>query len=158
VLIAAWAPEHVLIATTMLITGVIRGAKWDSIFPGRRDVFWCWRLYRSVRARFSPPKLLHSPPLSCGDRYIQCSPGLAFTFGAHSTRLEPPDMLFSFLRALFVYWITMAMAGMFVLSFVMLLQGTAALLPRALSLRLSSVLPDRRFLPVRRYVLSPSPH
>jgi len=66
-------------------------------------------------------------------------------------------MLFSFLRALFVYWITMAMAGMFVLSFVMLLQGTAALLPRALSLRLSSVLQIAAFcLFVGMYFLQPS--
>ena len=36
--VAAWAVEHMLIATTMLAVGLFAVLSWDSLFPDRRDV------------------------------------------------------------------------------------------------------------------------
>lgn len=36
--VAAWAVEHLLIATTMLAVGLFAVLSWDSLFPDRRDV------------------------------------------------------------------------------------------------------------------------
>src|SRR6266853_3305779 len=37
-LMFAWSIEHFLIATTMLLVGVLAVLSWDSMFPGHRDV------------------------------------------------------------------------------------------------------------------------
>ena len=159
VLVSAWAPEHALIATTMLVTGLFAVLSWDSIFPSRRDVLVLAPLPIRPGTILAAKAASLASALGVAICTFNAAPGLALPLA-----LTPPgsnllDMLFSphLYRTLFVYWITMAMAGMFVLSLVMLLQGTAALLPRALSLRLSSVLQIAAFcLFVGTYFLQPS--
>ena len=42
VLIAMWAMEHFLVATTMLVVGLFAVIGWDSMFPDRRDALTAW--------------------------------------------------------------------------------------------------------------------
>jgi hypothetical protein len=157
VLVSAWAPEHALIATTMLVTGVFAVLSWDSIFPSRRDVLVLAPLPIRAGTILAAKAASLASALGVAICIFNAAPGLALPLALIPPGSNLLDVLFSLLRALFVYWITMAMAGTFVLSFVMLLQGTAALLPRALSLRLSSVLQIAAFcLFVGMYFLQPS--
>ena len=131
-----WTAEHFFIETTMTVAGLIAVLGWDSAFPDRRDVLVLAPL--PVRA-----STLFLAKLSA----LFAAPCLAIiAFNIFSGFVWP--LLFisrrgaiGVLRVLPAYWITIFVAGGFILFMVLAVQGLAAnLLPRQLFLRLSAFL------------------
>lgn len=158
-LVKAWPEEHFLIATTMLVTGILAVLSWDSTFPDRRDVLVLGPLPVRARTVFLAKIAALATALgaSIGVLHIFTGvfwPCIALTPPGH----RPFDTLFTaqFYRSLAAYWITMLSAGIFVYCSVLSVQGLAALLPRRHFLRLSAVLQIGAFcLFVTTYFLDP---
>jgi hypothetical protein len=131
-----WTAEHFFIETTMTVAGLIGVLSWDSAFPDRRDVLVLAPL--PVRA-----STLFLAKISA----LFAAPFLAIlAFNIFSGLVWPllfvsSNSAIGFLRALSAYWITISVAGGFILFTVLAVQGLAAnLLPRQLFLRLSAFL------------------
>lgn len=135
-------PEHSVIATTMLVVSVFSVLAWDSLLPDRRDVFVLAPLgVNAVTISVAKAAALFAA-LATTILVFNAIPSMAF-----SLALTPPganliDMLFSIhmYRAFAAYWLTMLLAGAFVLCSVISMQAVIAWLPRSIALRLSSVL------------------
>ncbi len=158
-LISAWDPEHALVATTMLVVGLFAVLSWDSTLPERRDVLVLAPLPVRAGTILLAKAASLATALALAVATFNAAPGLAFPLA-----LAPPgsnllDMVLSvqLYRTFAAYWITMAAAGSFILCCVLCIQGIAAQLPRALFLRLSSLLQIATFcVCVGAYFLQPS--
>jgi hypothetical protein len=133
---ARWTAEHFFIETTMTVAGLIAVLSWDSAFPDRRDVLVLAPL--PVRA-----STLFLAKISA----LFAAPCLAIiAFNIFSGLVWPllfisSSSAISVLRILPAYWITIFVAGGFILFTVLAVQGLAAnLLPRQLFLRVSALL------------------
>ena len=156
--IAGWNIEHFLISTTMLIVGLFAVFSWDSTFPDLRDVLVLAPLPIRTHTFFLAKIAAVGTGLGLAIGIFNAGPGLTFP-----TALSCPDpgffdILLPFSHRTFIaYWVTMAAAGSFLFCCVLSLQGLAALLPRAIFLRLSALLQLAAFCAfTTTYFLEPS--
>jgi hypothetical protein len=133
-LAAAWGLESFLIATTMLVVGLLAVMAWDNAFPDRRDVLVLAPL--PVR----PRTILWAKLAALGCAFavavlaVNIFTGFSFPMilgGIHGGRL----------RWLGAWWLTAFAAGAFVMGTLLTLQGmVATLLPRRYGMRVSGFL------------------
>ena len=152
-LMFAWNVEHFLIATTMLVMGVLAVLSWDSMFPGHRDVLVLAplpiRAHTILLARLGAVMTA----LSVAVIALHLVAGLVWPLALNATA----GGLRSWMRVAAAYWFTMLAAAGFIVGLAMSVQGIAAsLLPRRIFLRLSSLLQLALFcLIVGVYLLQP---
>lgn len=129
----AWNTEQNMIATMMLVAGLIAVISWDAIFPDRRDVMVLSPL--PVRTR-----MILFAKVAASAAIL----GLAILTLNFATSVAVSLVLGGFLRFLRVfaaYWFTMAAVTVFIYGSVLTVQGfTTLLLSRRLYLRLSALL------------------
>ncbi len=148
-LLFVWSAEHFLIATTMLIVGLLAVLSWDSTFPDKRDVMVLAPLpippktlflakVAGVGAALSVTVLsLHGLAQFSWPAVFAAQPAIVFA----GQSIPASGGVLNFFRTLAAYWITMFAAGAFVFCCVLGVQGIAAqILPRRLYLRASSAL------------------
>jgi hypothetical protein len=147
--------EHLLIATTMVVTGLFSVLCWNSIFPDRRDVLVLGplpvRTSTLFRAKLSA--LIAAMSLSIVSLNIFSGVVWPFLFAATNGGGFP-----GVIRSLIAYWFTMMLAGVFMFCCVLGLQGVISqLLPRQQFLRLSAFIQVAAFFFfVGVYILEPS--
>jgi hypothetical protein len=133
----AWTPEHFFIETAMTCAGLIAVLNWDSAFPDKRDLLVLSPLpvrkstlfFAKVAALFAAPALAMVA--------LNMFSGVVWPFLFRSGS----GGFFGALRAWPAYWITLLVAGAFLVFTILGIQGVAAnLLPRQLFLRFSAVL------------------
>src|ERR1700758_811538 len=133
----AWTPEHFFIETAMTCAGLIAVLNWDSAFPDKRDLLVLFPLpvrkstlfFAKVAALFAGPALAMVA--------LNMFSGVVWPFLFRSGS----GGFFGALRAWPAYWITLLVAGAFLVFTILGIQGVAAnLLPRQLFLRFSAVL------------------
>ena len=158
-LLGGYSPEltrsmsHFLIATTMLVTGLLSVLSWDSIFPDRRDVLVLTPLPVAPRFLFAAKLSALGHMLLCAVVALNIFTGLTwpfyFSFTANFIALA---------HSLAAYWISTLAAGAFMFFFVLTLQGMSSqCLPRQLFLRISAWIQTAAFsLFLGVYVLEPS--
>jgi hypothetical protein len=158
-LVAAWGPEHFLIATTMLVVGLFAVLSWDSTFPDRRDVLILAPLPVRTRTVFLAKVSASATALSLT---VVALNGLASLAWALATAPADVGILNTFLspalyRGFAAYAITIVAASVFIFGSVLCIQGLAALLlSRRRFLRLSGLLQMAAFcLLVIVYFLQP---
>jgi len=141
-LISAWATEHALIATTMLLVGLFAVLSWDSTFPDRRDVLVLAPLPVRASTMFLAKVTSLAAALSLTVAIFNAAPGFLLPLTVASASAGFLEMFLSpdFYRMFAAYWITMFASGAFILCSVLCAQGIAAQLPRALFLRMSALL------------------
>lgn len=133
-LTAAWGLESFLIATTMLVVGMLAVLSWDNAFPDRRDVLVLaplpvksqtilWAKLAAIGCAFTVAVLA-----------VNVFTGFSFPMilgGIHGGRL----------RWLAAWWVTAFGAGLFVMGTLLAVQGlVATLLPRRFAMRISGLL------------------
>jgi hypothetical protein len=151
-LMLAWTSEHFLIATTMLVVGLLAVLSWDSTFPDRRDVLVLAPLPVRARTMFLAKVAALATALSVSVGALHLLAGLVWPIG-----LANDGGVVSLIRTFAAYWATMLAAGAFILCSVLAVQGMAAQLPRRQFLRLSGLLQMGAFcLFVSVYFLQPS--
>ncbi len=132
-----WQTEQHLIATMMLIAGLIIVVSWDATFPDRRDVMVLSPLPIAPHTILIAKVGTSCAILGLAILALNCFSGLVcplFLGAQHGT-------IFGLLQPLAAYWFTMVAAVAFLYCSVLTLQGfTALLLTRRLFLRLSAVL------------------
>jgi hypothetical protein len=159
ILMSALAPEHAIIATTMLIVGLFAVLSWDSMFPDRRDVLILMPLPLSAVTIVLAKAAALAAALGIAVAVFNGIPGVLFPFALTPAGSGLLDMLFSiqFYRAVAAYWLTVLLSGAFILCSVICLQAITAQLPRRLFLRVSSILQIATFcICVTSYFLQPS--
>jgi len=151
-LLTLWSTEHFLIATTMLVVGLLAVLSWDSAFPDRRDVLILAPLPVRPRTLFLAKVAALAAALGLAVVGFNSLAGLAWPM----LHFVPPGE--NAFRSLAAYWITAFSAGAFVLGCVLSVQGVAAqFLPRRHFLRLSAFLQLATFcLFLGGYFLEPS--
>ncbi len=138
---AGWAIEHFLISTTMLIVGLFAVFSWDSTFPDLRDILVLAPLPIRTPTFFLAKVAAAGTGLGLAISVFNAGPGLTWPVSLSSPNPSFLDMLLPFAhRTFFAYWATMAAGGIFLFCCVLGVQGIAALLPRRIFLRLSSLL------------------
>lgn len=133
----AWHMEQYLIATTMLIVGLVAVVSWDATFPDRRDLMVISPL--PVRGHTILLAKLAATGAILGLAIVTLNGPASF---AWALALGYPESGYpGVLRCFFAYWFTMAAACIFLYASVLSVQGVMALLlPRSLFLRLSGLL------------------
>lgn len=136
-LTATWTAEHFFLETTMTVAGLIMVLNWDSAFPDRRDVLVLSPLpvrastffLAKIAALFAAPCLA----MIAFNLFIGVAWPLVFSSANRG--------FFAALRAWPAYWITIFLAGAFMIFTLLAVQGLASnLLPRQMFLRLSALL------------------
>jgi hypothetical protein len=131
-----WLAERILVEATMLVIGVFALLSWESTLPDRRDVQVLSPLPIRGKAIFTAKVAAAASSLGLTLLALHCLAGLSWP-GA----LTPRGAGFLvWLRFVAAYWITLPAAGAFLYCAMLGLQGILGLLPRAWSLRISSVL------------------
>ena len=144
---------HFLIASTMLVVGLLSILNWDAASPDRTDVM-----------------ILSPLPVPSGVIFLAkisalaCPIGLAvLMLNVFSGLLWPlyfisPDVSFGLLRSFAAYWITTLLAACLMFFFVLALQGIASqILPYQIFLRISTWIQMIGFcLFLGTYILEPS--
>jgi hypothetical protein len=132
-----WTPQHFFIETTMTCAGLIAVLNWEAALPDKRDLLVLAPLpvrkstlfLAKVAALFAAPALATVA--------LNIFSGVVWPFLFRSGN----GGFFGALRAWPAYWITVFVAGAFLVLAILTLQGLAAnLLPRQLFLRFSAVL------------------
>lgn len=133
-LAGAWGLESFLLATTMLVVGMLAVLSWDNAFPDRRDVLVLaplpvkthtilWAKLAAIGCAFAVAVLA-----------VNIFTGFSFPMilgGIHGGRF----------RWLLAWWITAFGAGLFVMGTMLSMQGfVATLLPRRHAMRVSGLL------------------
>lgn len=138
---ASWGIEHFLISTTMLVVGLFAVFSWDSTFPDLRDVLVLAPLPIRTSTFFLAKVAAAGTGLGLAIAVFNAGPGLTWPVSLSSPKPSFLGMLLPFAHRTFIaYWVTMAAAGVFLFCCVLGIQGIAALLPRRIFLRLSSLL------------------
>jgi hypothetical protein len=131
---AAWGLESFLIATTMLVTGLLGVMAWDNAFPDRRDVLVLAPLPVASRTILFAKLAALGCAFAVAVLAVNVFTGFSFPMilgGIHGGRL----------RWLGAWWATAFAAAAFVMGTLLTMQGmVAALLPRRYGLRVSGVL------------------
>ena len=149
-----WMMEHLFIATTMMIVGLLAVLSWESSFPDRRDLLVLGPLPVRVRTVFLAKLSALTGVLSFSIISLNCFIGMVWPLFFSN----PGTGLLGGIRAIGAYWATITAAATFIFCCVLCLQGAAALLlPWQLFLRLSSLLQVCAFtLLLGGYLLEPS--
>jgi hypothetical protein len=149
-----WTVEHLFIATTMTIVGLLAILSWESSFPDRRDLLVLGALPVRVRTVFLAKLSALAGVLSFSIISLNCFIGLVWPLFFSN----PGTGLLGDIRAIGAYWATITLAATFIFCCVLCLQGAAALLlPWQMFLRLSSLLQVCAFtLLLGGYLLEPS--
>jgi hypothetical protein len=149
-----WTAEHLFIATTMTIVGMLAILSWESSLPDRRDLLVLGPLPVRVRTVFLAKLSALAGVLSFSIISLNCFIGLVWPLFFSN----PGTGLLGGIRAIGAYWATITAAAAFIFCCVLCLQGAAALLlPWQLFLRLSSLLQVCAFtLLLGGYLLEPS--
>jgi hypothetical protein len=149
-----WAAEHLFIATTMTVVGLLATLSWESSFPDRRDLLVLGPLPVRVRTVFLAKLSALAGVLSFSIVSLNCFIGLVWPFLFSNPGAGLPGDI----RAMGAYWATITVASAFIFCCVLCLQGAAALLlPWQVFLRLSSLLQVCAFiLLLGGYLLEPS--
>jgi hypothetical protein len=133
-LAAAWGLESFLIATTMLVVGLLGVMAWDNAFPDRRDVLVLAPLPIASRTILWAKLGALGCAFAAAVLAVNVFTGVSFPMilgGIHGGRL----------RWLGAWWVTAFAAAAFVMGTLLTLQGmVAALLPRRYGMRLSGFL------------------
>jgi hypothetical protein len=150
-----WVMEHFLIATTMVVVSLFSVLCWDSIFPDKRDVLVLAPLPVCANTLFRAKLAALIVALSLSVVSLNIFSGLVWPFLFSATN---GSGFFGVTRSLAAYWITMALAGLFMFCCVLGVQGvTSLVLPRQAFLRLSALLQAGAFfLFFGVYILEPS--
>ena len=136
-LAGTWTAEHFFVETTMTIAGLIAVLNWDSAFPDRRDVL----VLAPLPVRASTLLLAKISALFAAPCLAIVAVNLLIGLAWPLIFISGNGGLFGALRAWPAYWITIFVAGGFLVFTVLAVQGLAAnLLPRQLFLRLSAFL------------------
>jgi hypothetical protein len=133
----AWHMEQYLIATTMLLVGLVAIVSWDATFPDRRDLMVLSPLpVRSSTILFA--KLAATGAIiALVITTLNAAASLTWSMALGYPVAGYPGAL----RCFAAYWFTMTAAGLFLYASVLTVQGVIALLlPRRLFLRLSGLL------------------
>jgi hypothetical protein len=149
-----WTVEHLFIATTMTIVGLLAILSWESSFPDRRDLLVLGPLPVRVRTVFLAKLSALAGVLSFSIISLNCFIGLVWPLFFSNPGTGLPGVI----RAIGAYWATITLAATFIFCCVLCLQGAAALLlPWQMFLRLSSLLQVCAFtLLLGGYLLEPS--
>lgn len=153
------APVHSIIATTMLIVSVFCVLSWDTLLPDRRDLLVLMPLGVSAATMFTARIASLFAAMGTAVVVFNAFPGLLFPFALTPPRFNLLQIVFSvhLYRAIAAYWLTVMLAGAFIVFAVCLIQAVTSQLPRALALRLSSLLQIATFcVAVLVYFLQPS--
>ena len=132
-----WTPEHFFIETAMTCAGLIAVLNWEAAFPDKRDLLVLAPLpvRKSTLFLAKVAALFAAPALAMVALNIFSGVVWPFLFRSDS------GGFLGVLRAWPAYWITVFVAGGFLVLAILTLQGLAAnLLPRQLFLRFSAVL------------------
>jgi hypothetical protein len=150
-----WVMEHFLIATTMVVVSLFSVLCWDSIFPDKRDVLVLAALPIRTITLFRAKLAALIAALSLSVVSLNVFSGLVWPFLFSATN---GGGFFGITRSLPAYWITMALAGLFMFCCVLGIQGvTSLVLPRQQFLRLSALLQAGAFFVFfGGYILEPS--
>jgi hypothetical protein len=134
---SGWTFEHFFIETAMTCAGLIAVLNWEAAFPDQRDLLVLAPLpvRKSTLFLAKIAALFAAPALAVAG--LNSFSGLAWPFLFRSGS----GGFFGVLRSWPAYWITVFVAGAFLVLTILTLQGLAAnLLPRQLFLRFSAVL------------------
>lgn len=147
---AAAGDEHFLIATTMAIVGIFAVLAWNNMFPDRSDALILGSL--PVRTAVVLRAKLWAIGAVLGTSVIALN---SFTGLAYPFVVYPPGG--SVLRSLAAYWLTMALATLFLFSASLAIQGLAAqIFSYPVFLRLSSFIQLIAFFAIlAAYFLAP---
>jgi hypothetical protein len=141
---AVWTFEHFLIATTMLVVGILAVLSWDSTFPNRRDVLVLLPLPLRLRTMFLAKLAALGAAFTLAVGSFHLAIGVFWPLALAMPKAHGFLDLFVSLglyRALASYWTTMLAAGAFLFCSVLTVQGAAAqLCSRGLFLRVSALL------------------
>lgn len=150
-----WVMEHFLIATTMLVVGLISVLCWESIFPDRRDVLVLAPLPVRVSTLFRAKVSALIAALSLSVVSLNCISGLVWP---HYFSITNGGSYLGTFHSIMAYWVTMLLASAFMFGCVLGIQGVASLfLPRRQFLRLSALLQVVIFfLFITVYIIEPS--
>lgn len=150
-----WVMEHFLIATTMVVVGLFSVLCWDSIFPDKRDLLVLAPLPIRANTLFRAKLAALIAALSLSVVSLNVFSGLVWPFLFSATN---GGGYFGVIRSMAAYWITMALAGLFMFCCVLGVQGvTSLVLPRQQFLRLSALLQAGAFFVFfGGYILEPS--
>jgi hypothetical protein len=132
-----WTFEHFFIETAMTCAGLVAVLNWEAAFPDKRDLLVLAPLpvRKSTLFLAKIAALFAAPALAVAA--LNSFSGVAWPFLFRSGS----GGFFGVLRAWPAYWITVFVAGGFLVLAILTLQGLAAnLLPRQLYLRFSAVL------------------
>ena len=150
-LAGTWTAEHFFIETTVTVAGLIAIVNWDAAFPDRRDVLvlaplpvrTSTLLVAKLSALFAAPAMA----MLVFNFPIGLAWPLIFRSGAGG--------LFGALRAWPAYWLTILIAGAFLVFTVLAIQGLAAnLLPAPAVPAAVCISAGRHFVPSAQRVLS----
>ena len=134
---APWYVEHYLIATMMLVAGLIAVITWDAIFPDLRDVMVLSPLPIAPHTILLAKVTSSSALMGLAILALNFASSLMLSAFAGAM----PGNHWGFLQALAAYWFTMAAASGFLYCSILTVQGfSALLLPRRIFLRLSAIL------------------
>jgi hypothetical protein len=150
-----WVMEHFLIATTMVVVSLFSVLCWDSIFPDKRDVLVLAPLPIRTNTLFRAKLAALIAALSLSVVSLNVFSGLVWPFLFSATNGGGYS---GAIRSLGAYWITMALAELFMFCCVLGVQGvTSLVLPRQQFLRLSALLQAGAFFVFfGGYILEPS--
>jgi hypothetical protein len=132
-----WTPEHFFVETAMTCAGLVAVLNWEAAFPDQRDLLVLTPLpvRKSTLFLAKIAALFAAPALAVAA--LNSISGVVWPFLFRSGS----GGLFGVLRSWPAYWITLLVAGAFLVFAILTLQGLAAnLLPRQLFLRFSAVL------------------
>lgn len=132
--IAAWGDQEFMIATTMVVAGLLAVLAWNSVLPARQDALALGPLPVHTRTIGLARIAAIASVLGMSAVALNVFAGISFPF----VWIPPGGGL---LRSLAAYWLTMAAAAIFVFCALLAMQGVAALvLAHRLFLRVSSAL------------------
>ena len=100
VLFVTYSGEHFMIATTMLVTGLLAVLSWDSTFPNKRDVFVLLPLPLPTRTLFLAKVSAVAVALSLTVLAIHAIAGLAWPVALHSQAVAQPEPVLTYEEAL----------------------------------------------------------
>src|SRR3974390_191458 len=83
-LMITWTGEHFLIATTMLVTGLLAVLSWESTFPSKRDVFVLGPLPVRMRTLFLAKVSAVAVALGLTVASLHLLAGVAWPLALHS--------------------------------------------------------------------------
>ncbi|MCC6263212.1 MAG: hypothetical protein IT169_06505 [Bryobacterales bacterium] len=159
-LVQAWGLEHRLIATTMLVSGILAVLSWDTTFPSLEDTMVLGILPVQGYVVFLARVCATAAALGVAVVAVNAPSGALLPLALGPPSRNALDFVLSpeRYRAFAAFWLTMAGAGLFVYGSVISLQAVASwLLPRLWFLRVAALLQLLVFCSlVCVYVLQPT--